>query len=449
MAARPLPTPWNLYNLLGSPYFRETLETAEGSWRPLGLFVGREAELAELRGRIHGAGEMSSRRAVAGLPGMGKTTLVQELKAAVLEDGHLTTDALVPILADDTAESVFGRVLGALYDTILVNRPHTVGNKAMQDAQLLVRADRLASGGGSISVMGIGGGVTRGATVLTPRDIMIDGPRVMRDLMNLVRGSDARGVLLHLNNLENLSESDTENAAEVLRSLRDPMLMHSGLHYVVVGTTEAVNTVVNTHAQVRTTFSTLVLDPLAVEDVHRMLHARYEHLRLDPARPPVPPAAPEAVAALYELFRGDLRGLLKALDDGVSPLLGPRRDPDGCGHVNGAPIRSPADRRRASPHAPASLRGAPGEPSRSTGRAAHPLGHPRARQRADAEVVEVALGDQPGRRVHGGGVPDPAGVRGVAAAQRREPHTVRAVGGEPAHLRLNGAATADRPRTFR
>lgn len=322
MTTRPLPTPWNLYNLVGSPYFQETLETAEGSARPLGLFVGRGAELAELRGRIHGAGEMSSRQAVAGLPGVGKTTLVQELKAAVLEDGYLTTDALVPILADDTAESVFGRVLGALYDTILVNRPHTVGSKAMQDAQLLVRADRLASGGGSISVMGIGGGVTRGATVLTPRDIMIDGPRIMRDLMNLVRGSDARGVLLHLNNLENLSESDTENAAEVMRSLRDPMLMHSGLHYVLVGTTDAVNTVVNTHAQVRTTFSTLVLDPLATEDVHRMLHARYEHLRFDPARPPVPPAAPEAVAALYELFRGDLRGLLKALDDGVSPLLG-------------------------------------------------------------------------------------------------------------------------------
>jgi hypothetical protein len=85
---------------------------------------------------------------------------------------------------------------------------------------------------------------------------------------------------------------------------------------------DAVNTVVNTHAQVRTIFSTLVLEPLAIADVHRMLEARYEHLRLDPSRPPVPPAAPEAVASLYELFRGDLRGLLKALDDGVGPLLG-------------------------------------------------------------------------------------------------------------------------------
>jgi len=322
MALRPLPTSWNLYNLVASPYFQDTLESAEGSSRPLQLFVGRKAELAELRGRLHGAGELSSRQVVAGVPGVGKTTLVQQLKAAALDDGYLTTDALVPILANDTAESVFGRVLGALYDTILVNRPHSVGNKAMRDAQLVVRADRLATGGGSASFMGFGAGITRGATVLSPGDIMIDGPRIMRDLMVLVRQADARGVLLHLNNLENLSEAEAENAAEILRSLRDPMLLHDGLHFVVVGTTEAVNSAINTHAQLRNVFSTLALEPMATANVHDMLAARYDHMRLDENLPPVPPADPEAVTALYELFHGDLRGLLKALDDGVSPLLG-------------------------------------------------------------------------------------------------------------------------------
>ena len=53
-----------------------------------------------------------------------------------------------------------------------------------------------------------------------------------------------------------------------------------------------------------------------------MLRARYEHLRLDTSARVVPPAANGAVAVLYEFFRGDLRGLLKALDDGVTPLIG-------------------------------------------------------------------------------------------------------------------------------
>ena len=322
MSIRPLPTPWNLYNLAASPFFQETLDSADGSPRPLSLFVGRERELSRLRDVIHGAGELSSRQAVAGSPGVGKTTLVQELKAAALRDGYLASDALVPILPRDTPDALFGRVLGALYDTILVNRPSTAGSKVMQDAQLLVRAERLGTGGASFSAMGFGAGVTRGTTVVTPRDMMIDGPRIMRDLMRLVQGSDARGVVLHLNNLENLSESETTGAAEVLRSLRDPMLLHNGLHVVVVGTTDAVNTVVNTHPQVRTIFSTLMLEPLAAPDVHRMLAVRYEHLRLDPGRPAIPPAGDEAVDALHALYRGDLRGLLKALDDGVGPLIG-------------------------------------------------------------------------------------------------------------------------------
>lgn len=340
MSVRPLPTPWNLYNLVASPYFQETLEHVEASPRPLSLFVGRETELRRLRDTIHGAGGMSSRQAVAGVPGVGKTTLVQELKAAILADGYLTVDALVPILAKDTNDSVFGRVLGALYQTILVNRPRTVESKAMQDAQLLVRADRLAAGGASFSAAGFGGGVTRSTTVLAPKDIMIDGPRIMRDLMALVRQSDARGVLLHLNNLENLSDSEAANAAEVLRSLRDPMMLHDGLHFVLVGTTDAVNTVVNTHVQVRTVFSVLPLEPLEVADVHRMLAARYEHLRLDRHQPAVPPAADDAVQGLYELFRGDLRGLLKALDDGVGALIGlAGTDSRGSGSSSGPHVR--------------------------------------------------------------------------------------------------------------
>lgn len=318
---RPLPTPWNLYGLTASPFFQDTLEAAEATSRPLSLFVGRRAELAQLRTTIHGAGSRSSRQAVAGPPGIGKTTLVQELKAKLLDDGYLTTDAVVPILARDTSEGVFARVLGAAYDTILVNRPSTVQSKAMQDAQTLVRAERLGTGGASVSLFGVGGGITRGTTVLNPGDIMIDGPRILRDLMAVVRDSGPRGVLLHLNNLENLSEADAGGAAEILRSLRDPMLMHEGLHVVVVGTTDAVNTVVNTHAQVRTTFSTLVLEPLDVADVHRMLAERYGYLAAE-GRALVPPVADQAVEALYRLFGGDLRGLLKALDDAVTPMIG-------------------------------------------------------------------------------------------------------------------------------
>lgn len=317
-----LPTAWNLYNLASSPYFQGTLERREPSQRPLSLFVGRERELKRLRARVHGAGNGSSRQAVAGMPGVGKTTLVQELKSLLLSDGYLATDEVVPILPRNTPDQLFGRVLAALYDTVLVNRPHTRDNAAMRDAQLLVRAMRIGTGGGSVSAFGFGWGVSKGAAAVTPKDMLIDGPRIMRDLMALVQSSDARGVVLHLNNLENLTESDARHAAELLRSLRDLMLLHDGLHLVLVGTTAAVQAIVQPHAQVRSIVDTLLIGPLTIAEVHRLLAARAQHLRLDPKRPVVPPVDDESVSALYELYRGDLRGLLKALDDGVGQLIG-------------------------------------------------------------------------------------------------------------------------------
>ena len=54
---------------------------------------------------------------------------------------------------------------------------------------------------------------------------------------------------------------------------------------LIVGTTSAVQTAVNKHAQLRSLFGTTVLEPLLAADVHRLLRERYLFLRLDSARP--------------------------------------------------------------------------------------------------------------------------------------------------------------------
>jgi hypothetical protein len=74
-----LPNLWGLYNLRSSPYFQATLRS-DTEATPLGLFVGRERERQLLLTTI--GSTRSSRQAVAGRPGIGKTTLVQAVKAA-------------------------------------------------------------------------------------------------------------------------------------------------------------------------------------------------------------------------------------------------------------------------------------------------------------------------------------------------------------------------------
>jgi hypothetical protein len=313
--------PWNAFNLRASPYWQDPLGN-EDPEHSLDLFVGRDRELTQLTDALFGAGASSSRRAIHGSSGVGKTTLVKRLKANAQAKGYLTTDSFVPVLSDDTAESLFGRFLGGVYDTLFANRPHVLDHPAMRSAQVLVRAARELMGGGGLSLAGVGVSASRSASTTVPRDLLLDGPRVLRDLMSLVRESGAAGLVVHVNNLENLSEADVERAAVILRDLRDPLLMHPGLHVVLVGTTEAVQTMVLTHAQVRSTFALHAVEPLSPSEVHALLERRYRHLALSPKAPVLPPVEPAAVATLHGWYRGDLRGLLKALEDGVTPNIG-------------------------------------------------------------------------------------------------------------------------------
>ena len=316
-----LPNLWSLCNLQGSPYFQTTLGAASPRY-PLSLFVGRAPELHQLLRTI--GGSTSSRQAVGGAPGIGKTTLVQAAKGEALIAGYWTTDEVVPLYPSDTTESVLGRILGAVYDAIITARPTAQGSPALQQAQQMVRAYRVQGGGANVSLLGVGAGMSQSQTAVTPPGVLLlDGPGVLRDLLTFVQEAGGAGVVVHVNNLENLSESDTQNAAEVLRSLRDPVLLQDGLHVILVGTSDAVTQVVQRYPQVRTVVSSpLLLGPLAPTEVQELLAARYRYLVLDPLRPPIPPVVPNAVETLYTLFHGDLRGLLKALEDGATALLG-------------------------------------------------------------------------------------------------------------------------------
>jgi hypothetical protein len=194
----------------------------------------------------------------------------------------------------------------------------------VEAAQQLVRSIRLRGGGLTLSAFGLGVGGSQSESVATPPGaLLLDGPRVLRNLLRYAIGQGARGIVLHLNNLENLSEADASRAADLLRGIRDQALLHDGLHLIVVGTTDAVRTVVQSHTQIRSVFSNpLVLEPLVLGDVEQLLANRYAALQLDPLRDWRTPVESAVVQRLYELFRGDLRGMLKALEDGITALLG-------------------------------------------------------------------------------------------------------------------------------
>ncbi|MBA3258481.1 MAG: AAA family ATPase [Gemmatimonadales bacterium] len=272
------------------------------------------------------ASAASSRQAVAGSAGVGKTTLVQQVKAEALRAGYWSTDALVPIYPGDTTDAPIVRILGAMYETVLAMLgPRLEYEEAGREAKQLVRTFRVASGGLTLGhpVVGTVGG-TRGEQVVTPPGVgLLEGPRLIRRLLTLAEIEGARGVLLHLDNLEHLTDADERAAAQTLRGLRDPLFLQSGLHTIAVGTTDAVHGVLMSTPQMRSVWATpMILAPLTAAQLDALLAARYHYLVHDESRPVVPPIAPDAVAILYTLYQGDLRGTLRALDEGAQLLLG-------------------------------------------------------------------------------------------------------------------------------
>ena len=153
-----LPNLWKLYNLRSSPYsyFQAT---------PTRLFVGRKRERQQLLSTIGGG--RSSRQAVAGRPGLGKTTLVQAVKADALAADYWVADELISITPGSSSEVLLGQLLAGAYDAVLACKPDAAG-AAVEAAQQLVRSIRLRQGGVSLAVAGFGGGGSRSEAVSTP-----------------------------------------------------------------------------------------------------------------------------------------------------------------------------------------------------------------------------------------------------------------------------------------
>jgi hypothetical protein len=106
-----------------------------------------------------------------------------------------------------------------------------------------------------------------------------------------------RGIIVHINNVENMTTSEQAQAGLVLRDVRDLTLLE-GYHYVLVGTVEAIREIIQPHAQLRSVFGLARhLEPLSGGQFRRLLQLRYDALRLSTRKPHPLPIEWRAVAS--------------------------------------------------------------------------------------------------------------------------------------------------------
>jgi hypothetical protein len=192
--------------------------------------------------------------------------------------------------------------------------------------------------GGGVSVAGVGVSATRGRIAAERRDLALypdieravsylaapqgEGPGG-RPAASKTSSKHERGrVLLHVNNLENLTRADVEHAAALVQDLRDYFLIPQ-THWVFVGADDVEQQVFRASDAVGGIVPLVTdLGPLAPEEIPTLLERRYAQLRAG-VRFVAPVAPPDAVA-LYRRYEGDLRNYLRLLSNAVqrTPVVG-------------------------------------------------------------------------------------------------------------------------------
>lgn len=316
-------SPWTPFGLRDDPFFQAALdpEAHARTSHPISLFVGRTRELQLVGSQVIGAS--SSRAIITGDPGVGKTSLMNRIKATLAAQGVLTHAAPVRVVRGMTPRQFEAEVLRVLLQMHAADaaaggggspsRTLATDETRADDARFWRRVGRLILGEDSVAGgVSLGGFSAQSEAIRIPAEVTDTslGSEVVDAFRRLSRRGERR-VLLHVNNMENLTIEDASAAAGLMQQVRDALLTDFA-HWVFVGASGIERTVFGATPQVGSIVPLVVtLPPLTPTEVADLLTRRYAHLRSGIRF--TPPVDPTEAASLYERFRGDLRGFLNLL----------------------------------------------------------------------------------------------------------------------------------------
>ena len=131
---------WKSCGFKSSPYFQDVLQESSDT-KSLRLFVGREEEQRQLLTTI-GSSD-SSRQAVAGFPGVGKTTLVQYIKSEAKKANYCVSDEFISITPEHSSDTLLGQLIAGIYDSICACKPELKDREEMKNACHFVEVPRV------------------------------------------------------------------------------------------------------------------------------------------------------------------------------------------------------------------------------------------------------------------------------------------------------------------
>lgn len=311
---------WVQYGLESDPYFVNPLASRKDVKFPISLFVGREKETKEVLNWI--ASSDNSRIVIEGEAGVGKTTYIQNIKyIAGTKNNYLTYDDQIRIVRDYNSTQFVIDIIQIIIYGLYHNHKERIKefekDENIVNAKELVETTKKNQWGIGGSILGVGGSVAKTENRVLPMYQSHQFYSFLEELATSVNNFGFNGIIIHIDNMENLCSESPDVARRFFNDVRDFLLLPN-YHFILGARVGFSDEILGKDDRVRDIFTTpKKLKPLNLVEIHKLLKKRYEHLKIN-KKDFTSPVEDIVIDKYHTLFRGDLRSMFSIICEAIS-----------------------------------------------------------------------------------------------------------------------------------
>jgi len=308
---------WELYGLRTNPFFTEPLLLFGGEIDLRVGFVGREEEVRRLR-NIFGSG--GSRIIVYGDVGVGKTTLVNYVRAVMPSNSFFTPLKEIAVQPEWNGGDFILNTLASIYYTI---KRRSDLNKAFLSSEIIRKLELLVDiverkdRNISLNIGIVGGGAGSTTTINLPNLTIHSLQVFFEQVVEEIKKMGFKELILHYNNLDIF---EAQSLQKIFNSIRD-FIQTKDVNFVFIGDL-AVPQIINQMKRVSSIMSdsSIFIENLSLQNLQKLLDTRINHLSAS-GLVPIKPYEDSVVSKLYTLYDGNLRFVLNSLSTAFNEMV--------------------------------------------------------------------------------------------------------------------------------
>ena len=312
---------WEELGFRENPYNTDPVPANEEGLR---LLVGRDRELKRLRTSLTSSANHTT---IEGPNGVGKTSLVGVAAFSLLQESltdenkplYIPMSQSFQLSATDTAADFTANFMTSLARAVasrrgLIGRHHR-SLRNLDDLDTWLNDPVFTSGGGGLSILGVGGSGNISRSANTGQGFARGGVEAhLREIMSSIFPKLSSGGFVCV--LDNLELLDTSSKARMmLEEMRDGVLSFPGVRWVLCGARGIVRSVVSTPRMQGKLAAPLELMPLGPNDVTEVIRVRLEEFKLRPDS--YTPVDLDGFRRIYQIGNLNLRIALRYCEDFV------------------------------------------------------------------------------------------------------------------------------------